>query len=85
LKGNIVSSTIGEPQPTPSTLRWMNADGWRVVMARSIALSLSPLLAGALLAGTVLTLGLPFLLCGGLKATYDMLLYSVFRKVKPPA
>ncbi len=54
-------------------------------MARSIALSLSPLLAGALLAGTALTLGLPFLLCGGLKAIYDLLLYSVFRKVNPPA
>lgn len=53
-------------------------------MARSIALSLSPLLAGALLTGTALTLGLPFLLCGGLKALYDMMLYSVFRKVKPP-
>lgn len=53
-------------------------------MARSIALSLSPLLAGALLTGTALTLGLPFLLCGGLKAIYDMLLYGVFRKVKPP-
>lgn len=53
-------------------------------MARSIALSLSPLLAGALLSGTVLMLGLPFLLCGGLKAGYDLLLFGVFRKVKPP-
>jgi MFS family permease len=54
-------------------------------MARSIALSLSPLLAGALLTGAALTLGLPFLLCGGLKAGYDLLLYSIFRKVKPPS
>ena len=54
-------------------------------MARSVALSLSPLLAGALLTGAALTLGLPFLLCGGLKAAYDLLLYSIFRKVKPPA
>ena len=53
-------------------------------MARSISLSLSPLLAGALLGGTALALGLPFLLCGGLKASYDLALYSVFRKVKPP-
>lgn len=53
-------------------------------MARSIALSLSPLLAGALLSGTVLMLGLPFLLCGGLKAGYDLLLFGVFRKVKAP-
>ncbi len=53
-------------------------------MARSIALSLSPLLAGALLSGATLALGLPFLLCGGLKAGYDLLLYGVFRKVKVP-
>ncbi len=54
-------------------------------MARSIALSLSPLLAGALLSGAVLSLGLPFLLCGELKASYDLLLYGVFRRVKPPS
>ena len=54
-------------------------------MARSIALSLSPLLAGALLSGVALVLGLPLLLCGGLKVGYDLMLYSVFRKVKPPA
>ena len=54
-------------------------------MARSIALSLSPLLAGALLSGAVLSLGLPFLLCGGLKASYDLLLYGVFRRVKSPS
>src|SRR5450759_4566617 len=33
---DIVSSTIGTPEPEPTTLRWMNADGWRVVMARAI-------------------------------------------------
>ena len=54
-------------------------------VARSIAISLSPLLAGTLLSGAALALGLPFLVCGGLKATYDLLLYSVFRKVKPPS
>ena len=54
-------------------------------LARSIALSLSPLLAGALLTGAVLALGLPFLLCGGLKAGYDLILYGVFRRVKPPS
>ncbi len=51
-------------------------------VARSVALSLSPLLAGALLTGSVLSLGLPFLICGGLKAVYDLALYGVFRKVK---
>jgi MFS family permease len=52
-------------------------------MARSIALSLAPLLAGALLTGAALALGLPLLLCGGLKAGYDALLFGMFRKVKP--
>ncbi len=51
-------------------------------VARSVALSVSPLLAGALLTGSVLSLGLPFLLGGGLKAVYDLSLYGVFRKVK---
>ncbi len=54
-------------------------------VARSIAISLSPLLAGTLLSGAALALGLPFLVCGSLKATYDLVLYSVFRKVKPPS
>ncbi len=53
-------------------------------VARSIAISLSPLLAGSLLSGAALGLGLPFLISGGLKALYDLLLYGVFRKVKPP-
>jgi MFS family permease len=53
-------------------------------VARSIAISISPLLAGTLLSGAALALGLPFLVCGSLKATYDLLLYGVFRKVKPP-
>ena len=51
-------------------------------VARSVALSLSPLLAGALLTGSTLGLGLPFLMGGGLKAVYDLALYKVFRKVK---
>ncbi len=53
-------------------------------VARSIALSLSPLLSGALLSGPALALGLPFLLCGSLKAVYDVLLFGVFRRVRPP-
>lgn len=51
-------------------------------IARSVALSVSPLLAGALLSGPALVLGLPFLCAGGLKVVYDLSLYSVFRKVK---
>ncbi len=53
-------------------------------VARSIAISISPLLAGSLLSGAALALGLPLLICGGLKATYDLLLYGTFRKVKLP-
>ena len=53
-------------------------------VARSIALSLSPILAGTLLTGSALALGIPFLLAGGLKAVYDMLLFGVFRKVPLP-
>lgn len=51
-------------------------------LARSIALSVSPLLAGALLTGPALVLGLPFLCAGSLKVIYDLSLYRVFRKVK---
>jgi len=53
-------------------------------VARSIGLSISPLLAGVLLTGPALFLGLPFLFAGGLKSIYDLALYSVFRKVKIP-
>ena len=51
-------------------------------IARSVALSVSPLLAGALLSGPALVLGLPILFAGGLKVIYDLSLYSVFKKVK---
>jgi MFS family permease len=51
-------------------------------IARSIALSLSPVLSGLLISGAVLALGLPFLVGGSLKALYDLTLYGVFRKVK---
>lgn len=53
-------------------------------VARSIAVSLSPLLAGSMLTGPALVFGLPLLLCGSLKAIYDLLLYGTFRKVKLP-
>lgn len=50
-------------------------------MARSIATSLSPLAAGALLANSLFVLGLPFLVAGSLSSMYDLLLYMLFRKV----
>lgn len=53
-------------------------------LSRSVALSVSPLLAGALLAGPAIVLGLPFLFAGGLKIVYDLSLYGVFKHVRIP-
>lgn len=52
-------------------------------IARTTGASLSPVIAGPLLARSSL-LSLPFFLSGGLKIVYDLLLYRSFRKVKPP-
>jgi MFS family permease len=49
---------------------------------RSLASAVSPALAGALLAGPFS--GLPLVLCGVLKITYDLALLFTFRHVKPP-
>ncbi len=48
-------------------------------IARSIGASISPALAGILMASPVL-LSAPFLVAGGLKILYDLLLYKGFRK-----
>ena len=49
---------------------------------RSLAASASPLLAGYLLGLT--TFGWPLLLAGVLKGAYDILLLTMFAKVRPP-
>lgn len=49
---------------------------------RSLASSLSPALAGFLLASPFS--GLPLVLCGALKIIYDMALLFSFRHIKPP-
>jgi hypothetical protein len=49
---------------------------------RSLASSLSPALAGALLATPFS--GLPLVACGVLKIVYDVALLAMFRHVKPP-
>jgi MFS family permease len=49
---------------------------------RSLASSLSPALAGTLLAASFQ--GWPLVICGALKITYDLLLLMQFRHVKPP-
>jgi MFS family permease len=52
-------------------------------IARSIGAALSPSLTGVFLSIPAL-LSAPFLLSGGLKIIYDLLLYRSFRRLKPP-
>src|SRR4030043_447646 len=52
-------------------------------IARTTGSSLSPIIAGPLLANTAL-MSMPFILSGGLKIIYDLLLYRSFRAIKPP-
>ena len=51
-------------------------------IARSIGASLSPALAGLLLANAAF-ISVPFLLAGGLKIVYDLSLYYSFKTLKP--
>lgn len=51
-------------------------------VARNAAAALSPGLAGYALGAS--TLGLPFLVGGGLKIVYDLALFWMLRRVKPP-
>jgi MFS family permease len=51
-------------------------------VARNAGAAVAPLFTGAVLAAPAL--GLPFLLAGGLKVIYDLLIYKVFRSVRPP-
>jgi sugar phosphate permease len=50
-------------------------------VSRSVAQTFSPSIAGYAIA--TLWLGSPFVIAGGLKITYDLVLYKIFRKVKP--
>ncbi len=52
-------------------------------VARTTGASLSPVIAGPLLAGGPL-MNLPFFLAGGLKIVYDLMLYRSFRRLRPP-
>ncbi len=52
-------------------------------VARTIGAALAPLLSGPLLANPA-WLSLPFILSGGLKIVYDLLLYREFRALPPP-
>jgi hypothetical protein len=50
-------------------------------VARSVAVSISPLLSGFLLSGPMLVLGLPILLASSIEMGYDATLWSMFRRV----
>jgi MFS family permease len=50
-------------------------------IARTVGASLSPMIAGPLYASAALA-SLPFLLAGGLKIVYDLLVWRTFRKVR---
>jgi hypothetical protein len=51
-------------------------------VARNSATAIAPAFSGATLA--VPALGLPFLIAGSLKIVYDLALFAIFRKVRPP-
>ncbi len=51
-------------------------------VARSAASAVSPAISG--FAFSVAALGAPFLIAGGLKIVYDVLVYATFRRIRPP-
>ena len=51
-------------------------------VTRNAAAAVAPAFAGLTLAAP--SLGLPFLLAGGLKVVYDLAILAVFRGVRPP-
>src|SRR2546428_4781147 len=51
-------------------------------VSRSIAQTFSPSIAGYAIA--TLWLGSPFVIAGGLKVAYDLSLYKIFHRLKPP-
>jgi MFS family permease len=50
-------------------------------LARSLGSATSPVFSGLLLQGSLLILGLPFILAGTLKSAYDLTLWTIFRRV----
>jgi len=52
-------------------------------IARSVGASVSPMLTGLFFSASAL-LSIPFILSGGLKIVYDLLLFREFRALKPP-
>jgi MFS family permease len=54
-------------------------------LARSVGTGISPVVAGALLTGSLVALGLPLIIGGALKVGYDLTLWRIFRRVPMPA
>ena len=52
-------------------------------IARSLGVAAAPLIAGPLFATAALA-SAPFVISGGLKIVYDLLLYRSFRRMPPP-
>lgn len=52
-------------------------------IARSLGVAAAPLIAGPMFASAAL-MSAPFLISGGLKIVYDLLLYRSFQRVRPP-
>ena len=52
-------------------------------IARSVGAAISPAISGVFLAAPLL-INAPFLVAGGLKIAYDLLLYRAFHTIKPP-
>lgn len=51
-------------------------------VARNVGAAIAPLFTGPVLAAP--SLGLPFLLAGGLKILYDLMIFALFRNLRPP-
>jgi MFS family permease len=51
-------------------------------VVRNVAQAITPALSGAMM--QMGALGLPFVLAGGAKIIYDLLLYTMFRSIRPP-
>lgn len=52
-------------------------------VARTLGAAISPLLTGLMFAHPAM-LSVPFFLAGGVKMTYDLVLYRLFTETKPP-
>ncbi len=59
-----------------------SASAGMLSVARNVGAAVAPVFTGAILAAP--SLGLPFLLAGGLKIVYDLWIFALFRRVRPP-